>query len=69
MCIGWIGAVDPRIAVAFGDVVFQKITCLALTIRHKGQTKIVVLTASFQQYEPLQYFPPDSQSSTASFPK
>ena len=49
MCIGWIRAVDPRTAVAFGDAVLQKITCLALAIRHKGQTKIVVLTALFQQ--------------------
>ena len=49
MCIGWIRAVDPRIAVAFGDVVLQKIMCLVLTIRHKGQIKIVDLTASFQQ--------------------
>ena len=47
MCIGWIRAVDPHIAVAFGDAVLQKIICLALTIRHKGQTKIVVLTALF----------------------
>jgi hypothetical protein len=49
MCIGWIRAVDPRIAVAFDDTVLQKFMCLALTIRRKGQTKIVVLTALFQQ--------------------